>query len=123
MDINTIKDYIIKKYPDSSLAYNYNRNYYCDEELMEECENFFYYEKLCWCGCGDPDSAKKVIKEYFRAVKARRVDVNNDLVLCLAYTMDAAGLTDHGSSIRGAWLTDEGEMFLWLLEQNSNERT
>lgn len=118
MDINTIKDYIIKKYPDSSLAYNYNRNYYCDEELMEGCENFFYYEKLRWCGCGDPDSAKEVVKEYLQAVKARRVDVNNDLVLCLAYTMDAAGLTDHGSSICGAWLTDEGEMFLWLLEQN-----
>ena len=45
---------------------------------------------------------------------------DDKLLLCLAYTLDAAGFTDHGSSISGAWLTDEGKMFLWLLEQNRN---
>ena len=43
---------------------------------------------------------------------------DNNLLLCLAYTLDAAELTEHGSSIGGAWLTEEGRMFLWLLEQN-----
>ncbi len=131
-NINEIKDYIIKKYPDSCLAYNYNSSYY-DELLIEECENFFYYEKLNWCGCGDPNMAKGVIKDYLEVVKAK-FDSNADftgkfgvkfvyddkLLLCLAYTLDAAGFTDHGSSISGAWLTDEGKMFLWLLEQNRN---
>ena len=129
-NVNEIKDYIINKYPDSCLAYNYNSSYY-DELLIEECENFFYYEKLNWCGCGDPNMAKEVIKDYLEVVKAK-FDSNADfkekfgvkfvyddkLLLCLAYTLDAAGFTDHGSSIRGAWLTDEGKMFLWLLEQN-----
>ena len=75
--------------------------------------------------------AKEVIRDYLEVVKAK-FDSNIDfedkfgvkfvyddkLLLCLAYTLDAAGFTDHGSSIGGAWLTDEGKMFLWLLEQN-----
>ena len=43
---------------------------------------------------------------------------DNELLLCFAYAMDAAEFTEHGSSIGGAWITEEGEMFLWLLEQN-----
>ena len=43
---------------------------------------------------------------------------DNELLLCLAYTMDAAGFTEHGSSIGGAWISEEGEMFLWLLERD-----
>ena len=38
--------------------------------------------------------------------------------MALAYAMDAAGFTDHGSSIGGAWLTDEGKMFLFVLRNN-----
>lgn len=128
--INEIKDYIINKYPDSCLAYNYNSSYY-EELLIEECENFFYYEKLNWCGCGDPDRAKKVVRDYLEVVNDK-FDSNTDfyekfgvkyvyddkLLLCLAYTLDAAGFTDHGTSISGAWLTNEGKMFFWLLQQN-----
>lgn len=130
MNVNEIKDYIIKTYPDSCLAYNYNSSYY-EELLIEDCEKFFYYEKLNWCGCGDPDIAKRVVRDYLEVIndkfdsdvtfeKKFGVDLvyDNDLLLCLAYTIDAAGFTEHGSSISGAWLTDEGKMFLWLLQQN-----
>lgn len=131
MDINEIKDYIIKKYPHSCLAENYNEYYY-DEQLMEECENFFYYEKLNWCGCGDPDIAKKVIRDYLKIFDCnyderknglkKRFGVeyvyDNELLLCLAYALDAANFTEHGSSIGGAWTDIEGKMFLWLLERN-----
>lgn len=132
MNLNIIKDHIIKTYPESCLAYNYNDSYY-EELLIEECEDFFYYEKLHWCGCGDPDAAKEVIRDYLEVVN-KKFDSDADfydkfgvkyvyddkLLLCLAYTLDAAGFTDHGSSIGGAWLTDEGKMFLWLLEQNKD---
>ena len=50
MNIQKIKDYIIKKYPDSCLAYNYvgSESYYdkYEDSLIEECVNFFHYEKL-----------------------------------------------------------------------------
>lgn len=131
MNVNKVKDYIVKTYPESCLAYNYNDTYY-EEQLIEECENFFYYEKMNWCGCGEPDTVKMVVKDYLEVInnKYNDNDINfenkfgvksvydNNLLLCLAYTIDAAGFTEHGSSIGGAWLTDEGEMFLWLLQQN-----
>lgn len=41
-----------------------------------------------------------------------------DCYYVFAYTLDAIGLTEHGSGIGSAWLTEEGEMFLWLLNQN-----
>lgn len=132
MNVNEIKDYIIKKYPDSCLAHNYKEEYYYDERLIEECEDFFYYEKLKWCGCGTPEIAKKVIRDYLEIVDnnyyekrdglKKRFGVeyvyNNELLLCLAYALDAAEFTEHGGSVGGAWLADEGVMFLWLLKHN-----
>jgi hypothetical protein len=138
MDFNTITNYIIEHYPESCLACNNaGRTSWCDRE---ELEDFFYYEKLNWCGCGDPDIAKTAIKDYLQCVYDWQNDKSADsyindrkrfkerfgvesvyddrLLLCLAYELDAARLTDHGSSIGGAWLTEEGKMFLWLLNQN-----
>lgn len=147
MNLTKIKDYIIKKYPDSCLTTNYqnNKNYYdeCEEELIEECTNFFYYEKLNWCGCGSPEIAKIVIRDFLKILdtdmKDKDIDwqirsekkhkmmkerfgvdsvYDNELLLCFAYAMDAAEFTKHGSSIGGAWISDEGKMFLWLLERD-----
>ena len=133
MNITEIKNYIINHYPDSCLAVNTkNGCVYCDEELMEECENFFYYEKLNWCGCGSPEVAKRVVRDYLEAASLKSDEkrealkkrfgfdhvYDNELLLCLAYAVDAAELTEHGSSIGGAWLSDEGKMFLWLLKNN-----
>ena len=146
MNVNEIKDYIIKKYPDSCLAENIKHYNYYGKELMEACEDFFYYEKLHWCGCGQPEKAKKVIKDFLsilnivsdewklpskeqdelyrlrREAFKNRFGVeyiyDNELLLCFAYAMDAAGFTEHGGGIGGAWIDTEGEMFLWLLEHN-----
>jgi len=142
MDENEISNYITRKYPDCCLAYNIKNHDYYKEELIEECEKFFYYEKLNWCGCGDPETAKKVIRDFLRILYDYKKEDNinsayqkkcknlkerfgvdnvydNELLLCLAYTLDAADLIEHGSSIGGAWTTDEGDMFLWLLNQNN----
>lgn len=142
MNIEEISDYIINKYPDCCLAYNIKNINYDDNQLIKECEDFFYYEKLDWCECGDPDLAKETIRDYMRIIydfhnlvdnhnmayerKIRNFNdrfgfnsiYDNCFALCFAYAIDAAGLTEHGSSIGGAWLTNEGKMFLWLLNQN-----
>ncbi len=129
--LRRIKAHIIREYPDSCLAHNYKESY-SDEQLMEECEDFFYYEKLGYCGCGNPEDVKKVIKDYLKIVSDKsdkrreklkeRFGVeavyDNELLLCFAYAVDAAGFTEHGTSVYSAWLTTEGEMFLWLLEHS-----
>ena len=58
-----------------------------------------------------PENDKKM-KEFFDGK-----DEDDDLILCLAYTMDAAGFTEHGSSIYSCWLTDDGKYFLWAIEE------
>lgn len=141
MSIKEIANYIITHYPDSCLAMNYCKEYITDISL-EECEDFFYYEKLNFCGCGSPSTAKICIRDYLKIVNdyheskedfkeaykqerdslQKRFGVtstyDSELLLCLAYTLDAAGFTEHGSGIGSAWLTKEGKMFLWLLERN-----
>lgn len=136
-DVNNIADYIIRNYDHSCLAFNGKES----GDLRQDCEDFFYFEKLNWCGCGAPVDVKREILKYFSILEWWSSDTHNDhlynekckryreafgvdsvydnpLLLALAYSMDAAGFTEHGSSIGGAWLTTEGEMFLYVLEHN-----
>ena len=143
MNINEIRQYIINHYPNSCLAMNF-RDGYTTDTLIEECEDFFYFEKLKFCGCGTPIQAKRCIRDFLIIIndcyendadfnekcRQERESLNkrfgvasiydNELLLCLAYTLDAAGLTEHGSGIGSAWLTKEGKMFLWLLERDED---
>lgn len=150
--LNNIVNYIKEEYPDSCLAFNTNvrqtesNEFLSSQFLFNECEDFFYYEKLKWCGCGDPELVKKAILKYltirnnwselcdkddipfqemYRQIQdeyAKYFGVQNEyeepLLLALAYTLDATGFTEHGSSISGCWMTDEGRMFLFILQNN-----
>ena len=128
--LNKIANYIIQKYPDSCLAHNGKDDF----SLQEDIQNFFYFERLGWCGCGDPEAVMREICKYlyivhfhngydelcqkFREAFGVESIYDNPLLMALAYAMDAAGFTNHGSSIGGAWLTDEGKMFLYVLRNN-----
>ena len=90
---------------------------------------WYYFEKLGWCGCGCPGEAMRTVAKYLEARSLTYPDnkerlkeyfQNGDddpLVLCLAYEMDRAGLTEHGTSIYGCWLTDDGKYFLWAIQE------
>ena len=54
---------------------------------------------------------KKLCKEYFGVEGI----YDNPLLLCLAYTMDAARFSEHGSSIGGAWITDRGKIYRYAI--------
>ena len=117
---------------------------------IEDAIKWFYYDLLNWCGCGDPKEALIAVRDYLSLVnyydEHRTEDsqdftrkdyddqcaycndkfgcktiYDNPLLLCLAYTMDDKELTEHGSSISGAWLTGVGEMFLALLRTEEFE--
>ena len=90
---------------------------------------YYYYIKLGWCGCGDVSAALTAIKKYLYSISdsesrderlKEEFDVDtifdNNLLLCLAYALDAAEFTEHGISIGRAWLTQDGEYFLWALQ-------
>jgi hypothetical protein len=75
------------------------------------------------CGCGNPDLVWDTIRDYLK----EREDWANDRIewkpletgkdYLLAYLMDHFGLTEHGGSVGGAWLTIEGERTLRYLEE------
>lgn len=143
--VSDIVDHIISNYPESCLAYNIGdnkNNIEYKEYLYDDCLEFFYNEKLNWCSCGQPEVAQLEIRKYlqilyddyiddstdfdpyykrcrarFRAVYGDDVDsiYRNPLLLCLAYALDGAEFTEHGGGIGSAWLTDEGFMFLKIL--------
>lgn len=126
---------------------------HCDERVIDvkEAIDWFYYDLLNWCGCGNPYVALTVVRDYLSLVNyfaEQKVEesqsythkdyedecaychkkfgcktiYDNPLLLCLAYTMDDKNLTEHGSAIGGAWLTEMGEMFLALLRTDEFER-
>lgn len=76
--------------------------------------------ELGWCGCGDPEAVDKVMLAYLRSRAAEDwpdpEGVSDDAVLLLAYIADALRWTEHGSSVGGAWLTDDGRKALANLE-------
>jgi len=137
----SIVNYLTKCFPNSCFAYNYeqcNNKFYND--INEELYSYFRFEVLKWCACGSPEEAdkqvvkylnlidipwrdkdktfnekyaesKKMCKEYFDCESV----YNNPLLLCLAYSMDAAGFTEHGSSIGGAWIEDRGRIYRYAI--------
>lgn len=90
-------------------------------------EMIFGKSGLRFCGCGLPEDALDVVRsvlEHF-ADKDRdwRIEWGADLpdgvqVLVL-YTVDGAGLLEHGGSVYGSWLTPAGERFLAVLQRRT----
>ena len=125
MTIQDVAEYIRKNYEDKCPGYSLTPGACDEDELVQCCSDFFYYEVLGWCGCGTPEKAKRCVRDYLYALsilpeKRERLKqrfgteyiYDNELLLCLAYMLDAHGLTEHGGSIGGAWLTRTGEVCL-----------
>ena len=78
-----------------------------------------------FCGCGQPESAVERLRDLLRwhhrengGYKGREAAVNDaGFEMLLLYFLDHMGLTEHGGSVGGAWLTAEGEGVLGALER------
>lgn len=89
------------------------------------------------CGCGAPETAADRLLGILRRIKESQewtahckgprpheygsevgVDPNQDegLYWLLWYWIDDRGWIEHGSSVRGSWLTQEGERAIEVLE-------
>ena len=113
--------------PESYKSYMYEDDITC---ILK----YYYFDKLKWCGCAQPGDAMRCVFKLLNAYRQKEnreealkaaFGVENvydsDLLLCLAYTLDAAGFTDHGSSINWCWLTEDGEYFCWAIEKAEKE--
>lgn len=70
-----------------------------------------------FCPCGAPYIFVNQLYEYLKLVEARALP--DDKYIAYEYLADKANLTEHGSSVLGAWLTDEGKRLLKLMEEDN----
>ena len=76
-----------------------------------------------WCHCGDPEAAAFALRDMLAAfpawekrdAQAGAFGVHAGRALILRYVLDNLGLTEHGGSCSGAWLTKRGEGVLAAL--------
>lgn len=129
--IKQLRDYVCRRYPESCCAYNRPAETYYD--LVNEVANDFIYMVIGLCGCGCTDETVGSIRDYLDAVRIHHDKAaggweaghrlleekfhhghvcDDPLLQFMAYLLDDKGLTEHGTSINGAWLTDEGEVCL-----------
>lgn len=89
---------------------------YPDEDLNAVIK-YYYYGKLEWGGCGSPEYALLEVAKLLESFKTGINLLKDPLSLCLAYELDRTGFIEHGSSIYGSWLTDDGRYFLWAIRE------
>lgn len=77
--------------------------------------------ELGWCACGNPEDVDRMMLTYLEWAEARfdkqsevswdtpLDNVSDDAKFLLAYIADGLDWTEHGGSVGGAWLTDEGK--------------
>jgi len=138
-----IAEYVISHFPDSCLAYNDKNYHYNDDELIIELLDFFKYEIIGLCSCGDPNMCMKDIRDYLEILNTYDIECTtlefkqsyknkqfsfkqrfkcesmfeNSLLLFMAYIIDKKELTEHDGSIGSAWITDLGRMCLQVLKK------
>lgn len=85
-----------------------------------------YWEKpwdgdFPWCGCGEPERVAEAMLSYLTPTDPEHptiliVDDSLDRLL-LAYMADGEGWTEHGSTVRAAWLTEAGKQVVAALQR------
>lgn len=75
---------------------------------------------LGWCGCGNPEDIDLAMLAYLDSGTPDILALPEGLAeLMLAYIADDLGWTEHGGSVYGAWLTDDGREALTNLKANT----
>jgi hypothetical protein len=89
-----------------------------------------------FCGCGEPSEAWQCVRDYLRIAQSGYAGLSRDFTswagltrdlprkwpygdprdMFVAYVLAHLRYTEHGVSIRGAWLTDDGKELLRFLE-------
>ena len=143
-NLRKIAECIKENYTDSCIAYNDRESNMSGQQLLKEVADFFTYKLIGLCGCGRPEDTIIAIRDYLQIVNDKRNDkretiknkflekfgvetvYDNSLLQFMAYMLDDKGLTEHGTSIGGNWITDLGKMCLYVyklldIEEESEE--
>lgn len=88
------------------------------------------YEHLEWCGCSDGDivdAFNKVVSymlegehghQYFTDIVSH-TGLDKITVQLILLELDRAGITEHGTSVRGSWIDGDGRELIRRLSDES----
>jgi hypothetical protein len=118
----------MKKY--SLIKENFPNTDYIDQDgVSHDSPAAYLWDILGGCGCGSADElgekAVKVLRLFatdtdFNLRKFIYEDTANEI---LAHWMDSKGLIEHGTSIGGSWLTEEGKQVWNALSPHIQEES
>ncbi|WP_143661182.1 hypothetical protein [Streptomyces sp. M41(2017)] len=92
------------------------------DEAVRDHLNRIFYEDLGLCGCGNPDEAYVLVRDLLSLAPyyenegwrlAETLTGGGAAHHIIMSVIDVAELTEHGSSVNGAWLTPKGA---WCLQ-------
>ena len=77
------------------------------------------WHDLKFCGCSSPEGVMEMFRYELRSLDDHDWNFGrNAYELLPLYVLDSAGLTEHGGSIEGSWLTKKGKEVLEVLERS-----
>lgn len=87
------------------------------------------YDRLHFCGCGLPEEALRLVTDLLTLAPwhdagnavGERIGGEDGTRHLVMYLIDGAGLIEHGGSITGSWLTDDGVRFLNAMQTLDTE--
>jgi len=91
----------------------------------------FFYNEFGACGCSDLEAMISVVKDLLewmsenimeRQGYEKLFNGNEGVFYLLAGRLDSLGFSEHGTSIRCAWLTEKGKEFLSALKTITTEQ-
>ena len=96
------------------------------EKELRECHyerpaDFLWFYVMNGCGCGSSDEFKELAWDVFSAFAEDKPSkwelYENPIREMVAQWLYSCGLLEHGTSIRGAWLDDEGQQLYDALKE------
>ncbi len=81
-----------------------------------------------FCGCGSPEAAASTLRDilalhplYTHRPEIEQLIPHDGLQDLVLYTLDHFGLTEHGGTIGGGWLSEKGTAVLEALNRESGD--
>lgn len=144
--LQEIINFIITKYPESNFSKAYldlDEGFaHCfDESIIDSLEHFFCCEVLNLWGCGYPEKTSRMLKallQIMRDYKGAGYDIIHEniyamcnmpiarnsystlyegLIQYVQSTLVMTGMLTYDVTVSTAWLTDLGEILLWVLNK------
>jgi hypothetical protein len=103
----------MKKLSDFKRGNGYIRN-----DVLHEDIDMLLASYMNFCCCGDVEEALNYVMTWLELINNTgymNIDKQEDWFVI--YALDSFGLTEHGTSICGCWLSDKGEELLSLMKE------